>query len=120
MKGKINNLWQTMTSPDFLPYERGLTRDLPPNAEMECFPCNYKWEISNCPPLSPAITNRRPLTALLYPTQGVITRTPRQHNKESEGNKRQVKLEKAIQPAHFSQMAQLPVAKAGTRRNFHD
>lgn len=69
---------------------------------------------------SPAITNGRPLTALLYPTQGVITRTPRQHDKESEGNKRQVKLEKTIQPAHFSQMAQLPVAKAGTWRNFHD
>lgn len=69
---------------------------------------------------SPAITNGRPLTPLLYPTQGVITRTPRQHDKESEGNKRQVKLEKAIQPAHFSQIAQLPVAKAGTWRNFHD
>lgn len=54
MKGKINNLWQTMTSSDFLPMKGGL---------QETCHLMLRWSVS------PAITNGRSLTALLCPLQ---------------------------------------------------
>lgn len=87
-KEKITNFWQTLTSSELPPPERRLRRDLPQHSPLAL----------RCSSASPAIINERCRTASLHSTQHIITRTPRQHDKERKDKTRKIGEGRAICP----------------------